>query len=78
MFVFLERLEADKLSRNSQVLWSACQALHRAVRNSSPGVSWQDSMKPLQHEITAIKKAARKYIHQNLPHELPKKGLLLS
>lgn len=58
----LERIEADKVAKQSQVLWSACQALHRAVKSSTPGLSWREQIKPLQKEIDAIKKAASKFI----------------
>lgn len=54
----VDRVEADKMAHQSQVLWSACQALHRAVKTSVPGVAWADQMKPLEAEIDAIKKAA--------------------
>lgn len=55
---FLARLEADKVARQSQALWSACQALYRSVRAGCPGISWKHQLRPLTPEITAIKKAA--------------------
>lgn len=57
-----ERVEADKIAHQSQVLWSACQALHRAVKTTLPGMAWKDQIKPLNAEVEAIKKAAGKYI----------------
>ncbi|GLV41965.1 mitofilin [Carabus blaptoides fortunei] len=54
----IERVEADKIAHQSQVLWSACQALHRAVKTTVPGMVWKEQVKPLNAEIEAIKKAA--------------------
>lgn len=50
------RMEEEKGASNAQILWSACQALARAVKIMSPDVT----IRPLEHEIKAVSKAARK------------------
>lgn len=53
-----EKNNADAASRQAQVLWSACQALLRAIKAGCPGLSWKDQIRPLDPEITAVEKAA--------------------
>ncbi|GLH04804.1 MICOS complex subunit Mic60 [Gryllus bimaculatus] len=52
------RAHIDKGAHQAQVLWSACQALHCALKHSQPGMPWQEQLRPLQNEITAVQKAA--------------------
>lgn len=54
-------MDEEKGACNSQMLWSACQALARAVKVAAPGVSADKAVKPLEPEIRAISKAAREY-----------------
>lgn len=56
--IFLEKNEADAASRQAQVLWSACQALLRAIKAGCPGLPWKDQMRPLTPEIQAVEYAA--------------------
>ncbi|XP_057664526.1 MICOS complex subunit Mic60 isoform X2 [Diorhabda carinulata] len=53
-----EKNNADAASRQAQVLWSACQALLRAIKAGCPGLSWKDQIRPLEPEISAVEKAA--------------------
>jgi len=55
-------MEEKKGASNAQVLWSACQALSRAVKVAPPGTSKDELIRPLESEIQAIYKAARKYL----------------
>lgn len=52
------RNDADQSSKQAQVLWSACQALIRAIRAGCPGVPWKDQIRPLEPEVNAVVKAA--------------------
>ncbi|XP_069695469.1 MICOS complex subunit Mic60 [Periplaneta americana] len=52
------RAENDKHARKAQVLWSACQSLHRSLKTSTPGVPWQKQLRPLKGEIENVTKAA--------------------
>jgi len=56
--VYVKR-EADNSARQSTILWSACQALNRALKSGCPGVPWKDQVRPLEPELNAIKKAAK-------------------
>lgn len=56
--VFKARTEADRIKKQSQVLWSACQSLFRALKAGCPGVPWTEQIRPLEPEITAVKNAA--------------------
>lgn len=62
--MFLERVEQDKLARQSLSLWSACQSLLTAVNAWSPDVPWSEQLKPLKSEVEAIVKAGGKIIHK--------------
>ncbi|KAJ9580047.1 hypothetical protein L9F63_004284, partial [Diploptera punctata] len=52
------RAENDKHARQAQLLWSACQSLHRSLKNILPGVPWQQQLKPLKELIDNVSKAA--------------------
>jgi len=52
------RAENDKHARQAQLLWSACQSLHRRLKTSTPGVPWQQQLRPLRLEIENVDKAA--------------------
>lgn len=61
LLLFLVRLSEEKGACDAQVLWAACQALSRAIKVSSPGTSSNESIRPLEAEIKAVAKVARKY-----------------
>jgi len=54
-------MEEKKGASNAQILWSACQALSRAVKITPPGTPKDELIRPLESEIQAIYKAAREY-----------------
>lgn len=54
-------MEEEKGASNSQILWSACQALARAVKVAPPGAPKDKAIRPLEPEIKAVCKAARMY-----------------
>ncbi|KAB0794847.1 hypothetical protein PPYR_11686 [Photinus pyralis] len=56
--VFKARMESDTIKKQSQLLWSACQSLFRALKAGCPGVPWTEQLRPLESEITAVKNAA--------------------
>nr|CAH7745667.1 unnamed protein product [Callosobruchus chinensis] len=53
-----DKNDADEASRQAQVLWSACQALLRAIKAGCPGIPWKDQIRPLEPELKAVEKAA--------------------
>lgn len=55
---FKARAESGTIVRQSQVLWSACQSLYRALRAGCPGLPWTEQLRPLAPEIEAVKNAA--------------------
>lgn len=55
-------MEEEKGASNAQILWSACQVLARAVKVVSPDASTDKGIRPLEPEIKAISKVARKYL----------------
>ncbi|XP_050449745.1 MICOS complex subunit Mic60 isoform X2 [Cataglyphis hispanica] len=71
------RMEEEKDVSNAQVLWSACQALARAIKTVS-----DMKLKPLEPEIKAISKAAPKgdalvcAAIQSIPEEAAKRGVI--
>lgn len=65
LFMYLlatARAENDKHARQAQLLWSACQSLHRRLKTSTPGVPWQQQLRPLRLEIENVDKAAGEFI----------------
>lgn len=44
----------------AQSLWSACQALWSSVRTGEPGIAWQNRLRPLASEVSAVSKAGGK------------------
>jgi mitofilin len=52
------RAENDKHARQAQLLWSACQSLHRRLKTSTPGIPWQQQLQPLRLEIENVDKVA--------------------
>lgn len=56
------RAESDQQARQAHLLWSACQSLHRCVRANTPGVPWQQQLRPLKSEIENVSKAASEFI----------------
>ncbi|XP_011262287.2 LOW QUALITY PROTEIN: MICOS complex subunit Mic60 [Camponotus floridanus] len=71
------RMEEEKGASNAQILWSACQALARAVKIAAPDVT----IRPLEPEIKAVSKAAPKEdplvcaAIQSIPEEAAKRGV---
>ncbi|KAF5290183.1 hypothetical protein FQR65_LT11646 [Abscondita terminalis] len=57
---FKERADSDRIMRNSQILWSTCQNLFKALRAGCPGLPWTEQLRPLEPEIIAVKNAAAK------------------
>lgn len=55
------RMEEERGASNAQILWSACQALARAVKSAPAGVAVGEVIRPLEPEIKAVTKAARKH-----------------
>lgn len=51
-------MEEEKDVSNAQILWSACQALARAMKTMT-----DTKIKPLEPEIKAVFKAARKCLN---------------
>lgn len=58
------RAENDKHARQAQLLWSACQSLHRRLKISTPGVPWQQQLQPLRLDIENVSKAAGVFMVQ--------------
>ncbi|KAK3883104.1 hypothetical protein Pcinc_012558 [Petrolisthes cinctipes] len=55
----VERADVDKAAYAARELWLACESLRNALRNSGDGAkSWEEQMKPLDEQISAIKTAA--------------------
>ncbi|XP_034179640.1 inner membrane mitochondrial protein mitofilin isoform X7 [Osmia lignaria lignaria] len=54
------RLEEEKAASNAQILWSACLALARAIKNAPVGAPIEEVIRPLEPEIKAVTKAAPK------------------
>ncbi|XP_066586355.1 MICOS complex subunit Mic60 isoform X2 [Prorops nasuta] len=75
------RIEEEKGVTNAQILWSACQALARAIKSSPPGKSAEDCIRPLEPEIQAVRRAAPKddplvkATIQGIPEEAAKRGV---
>lgn len=57
-------MEEERGASNAQILWSACQALARAVKSAPAGAPVEEVIRPLEPEIKAVTKAARK--HSNI------------
>ncbi|KOX79945.1 Putative mitochondrial inner membrane protein [Melipona quadrifasciata] len=53
------RMEEERGASNAQILWSACQALARAVKSAPAGAPVETTIRPLEPEIKAVTKAAR-------------------
>ncbi|XP_011340247.1 MICOS complex subunit Mic60 isoform X1 [Ooceraea biroi] len=74
-------IEEKKGASNAQILWSACQALSRAVKVAPPGTPKDEIIRPLEPEIQAVCKAAPKeepLVHaalQSIPEEAVKRGV---
>lgn len=56
-----DRIDDEKGASNTQILWSACQALARAIKITSPDAAKDKSIRPLKSEIKTISKVACKY-----------------
>lgn len=56
------RMEEERDATNAQILWSACTALARAIKSGPPGAPIEKIVRPLESEIKAVCKAARKCI----------------
>ncbi|XP_015437130.1 PREDICTED: MICOS complex subunit Mic60 isoform X1 [Dufourea novaeangliae] len=75
------RMDAEKGASNAQILWSACQALARAVKTTPLGVCANEAIRPLEPEIKAVTKAAPKEdplvqaAIQGIPEEAAKRGV---
>lgn len=61
LILFPARMEEEKDATNAQILWSACTALARAIKSGPPGAPIEKIVRPLESEIKAVCKAARKY-----------------
>lgn len=72
---------ADEEAKKSQILWSACQALLRALKVSCPGLPWQTQLRPLTPELHAVAKSAAeqdelvKAVLQAVPLEAKERGI---
>jgi len=69
LFVYLSataRAENEKHARQAQLLWSACQSLHQRLKMSTPGVPWQQQLKPLRLEIENVGKVAGEFEYSKL------------
>lgn len=63
-YIFVSaRMEEEKGVSNVQILWSACQALSRAVKIGPPGTPTDKVIRPLEPEINAVSKAACEYFN---------------
>ncbi|XP_053977067.1 MICOS complex subunit Mic60 isoform X6 [Hylaeus volcanicus] len=75
------RMEEERGASNAQILWSACQALARAVKSAPPGASLNKAIRPLEPEIKAVTKAAPKEdplvlaAIRGIPEEAAKRGV---
>ncbi|XP_049777643.1 MICOS complex subunit Mic60 isoform X2 [Schistocerca cancellata] len=52
------RAEADKKAAQAQLLWSAAQSLHSALKAGVPGEPWTRQLRPLEDDVLALRKAA--------------------
>lgn len=57
-FRFVERADADRQVHQAQALWSACSALWSSTRAVDPQLPWQSQLRPLSHEVEAVKRAS--------------------
>ena len=55
------RAEAEKLGRQAQELWLACQSLQNSIATGKEGETWEDCLQPLAKEVDAIKEAANNH-----------------
>ncbi|XP_014471483.1 PREDICTED: MICOS complex subunit Mic60 isoform X2 [Dinoponera quadriceps] len=75
------RIEEEKGVSNAQILWSACQALARAVKIGPLGTPIDKVIRPLEPEINAVSKAAPKddplvcAAIRGIPEEAAKRGV---
>ncbi|XP_078032940.1 inner membrane mitochondrial protein mitofilin isoform X2 [Augochlora pura] len=75
------RIEEERGASNAQILWSACQALARAVKATPAGTCADEAVRPLEPEIKAVTKAAPKEdplvlaAIQGIPEEAAKRGV---
>ncbi|XP_032685600.1 MICOS complex subunit Mic60 [Odontomachus brunneus] len=75
------RMEEEKGLSNVQILWSACQALSRAVKIGPPSTPTDKVIRPLEPEINAVSKAASKddplvcAAIRGIPEEAAKRGV---
>ncbi|XP_043462629.1 MICOS complex subunit Mic60 [Leptopilina heterotoma] len=76
-----ERINQEKGACDAQMLWSACQALARAVKVAPPGAPKDKAVRPLEPEIIAVRKAALKddalvnAVVEGIPEEASKRGV---
>ncbi|XP_051157854.1 MICOS complex subunit Mic60 isoform X2 [Leptopilina boulardi] len=76
-----ERINQEKGACDAQMLWSACQALARAVKVAPPGAPKDKAVRPLEPEIIAVRKAAPKddalvnAVVEGIPAEASKRGV---
>ncbi|XP_033232206.1 MICOS complex subunit Mic60 isoform X2 [Belonocnema kinseyi] len=76
-----ERIKQEKGACDAQMLWSACQALARAVKVAPPGAPTDQAVRPLEPEIIAVSKAAPKEdplvkaVIEGIPDEATKRGV---
>lgn len=54
-------MSEEKGACDAQLLWAACQALGRAIQITAPGAPTDKTTRPLEAEIKAISKVARKF-----------------
>jgi hypothetical protein len=55
-----ERAISEKQAKRSQLLWNACQSLISTLKSGTNTKSWAEQLKPLEHQVDAISKAAGK------------------
>ncbi len=59
-FFILEKLVNEKQAKHSQLLWNASQSLLLKIKSATSSKSWEEQLRPLEKEISAISKAAGK------------------
>ncbi|XP_071455132.1 MICOS complex subunit Mic60 [Hetaerina americana] len=76
------RVEDDENAHRAQLLWTACQALLRALKAGPPSsLPWEDRLKPLKAEVEAIHASAPNHdeltttVLAGIPHQAIARGV---
>ncbi|XP_058467387.1 MICOS complex subunit Mic60 isoform X2 [Malaya genurostris] len=75
-----DRADAERSAHQAQALWGACQSLWASIRSGQPGKSWRDQLRPLEDEISAVRRAAEgdelvSVVLKGVPEEARKRGV---